>query len=57
MFRASSFHLQEALHSGFWCELRALLAVGWLQVFGPQLATSQPLQTEKLDTTYKFIAA
>jgi hypothetical protein len=25
-------HLQEALHSSFWCELRALLAVGFLKV-------------------------
>jgi hypothetical protein len=27
MFRASSVHLQEALHCSFWCELRALVAV------------------------------
>jgi hypothetical protein len=34
MFRASSAHPQEALHSSFWCELRAVAAVGLLQVVG-----------------------
>jgi hypothetical protein len=37
MFRASTFHLQEALHSSFLYELRALVAFGWLQVVGGDL--------------------
>jgi hypothetical protein len=36
--------------SSFWCELRELLAVGWLQFVGPQLATSQQLQVHATDT-------
>jgi hypothetical protein len=33
VFRAARVQLQEALHSSFWYELRALLAVGWLHEF------------------------
>jgi hypothetical protein len=32
MFWASNVHLQEALTSSFWCELRVIIAVGWLWV-------------------------
>jgi hypothetical protein len=36
MFRVSSFRLRRHYTSSFWCELRAILAVGWLQVVGRQ---------------------
>jgi hypothetical protein len=47
MFRASSVHLQEALHSSFLCELRAVVAVGWLQVVD-RLKSAHNLQPENL---------
>jgi hypothetical protein len=34
MLWASSIIFRRHYTSGFWCELRALLAVGWLQVVG-----------------------
>jgi hypothetical protein len=34
MFQASSVHLQRHYTSSFWCELREVVAVGWLQVVG-----------------------
>jgi hypothetical protein len=36
--------------SRFWCELRALLAAGWLKVVGPKLATILQLQVHATHT-------
>jgi hypothetical protein len=58
MFRASSVHLQEALHWRFICMLRAVVDIGRLRVMqrlaSPQPATCQHLQ---LHATYTKTAS
>src|SRR5215510_14759051 len=59
MFRASSVHPQKALHSSFWCELRALVAVGWLKVVGRPRPTTcnQPTVTSARSSHQKLLCS